>query len=145
MSQDGRLGSRIQLGGSQRQPLLDDYGLVAGVPVAVAGGRTLGLEWDRMASAVALVVRAISLREIFSLLRILIIGIEREDFVHVGQGGLEIALRLVDEGAHLIILWFLRAELDRFAVIVQRPVVILQLHLGVGASLKNIGILCFHF
>ena len=43
VSQDGRLGSRIQLGGSQRQPLLDDYGLVAGVPVAVAGGRTLGL------------------------------------------------------------------------------------------------------
>jgi len=41
--QDGRLGSRLQLGGSQRQPLLDDYGLVAGVPVAVTGGRTLGL------------------------------------------------------------------------------------------------------
>ena len=45
VSQDGRLGSRLQLGGSQRQPLLDDYGLAAGVAVAVAvgGGRTLGL------------------------------------------------------------------------------------------------------
>ena len=54
----------------------------------------------------------------FSLLRILIIGIEFEDFVHVGQSGFEIALRLVNEGAHLIILRFLRAELDRFVVIV---------------------------
>src|SRR6266446_10295252 len=39
----GRLPSRLQLGGSQRQPLLDDYGLVAGVAVTVAGGRTFGL------------------------------------------------------------------------------------------------------
>src|SRR5437868_14715999 len=40
----------------------------------------------------------------FSLQCILIIGIDFKDFVYVGQGGLEIALRLVDEGAHLIIL-----------------------------------------
>ena len=76
----------------------------------------------------------------FSLLRILIIAIDFKDFVHVGQGGLEIALRLIDEGPHLIILRFLRAELDRLIVIVQRLVVIFQFHLGVSPSLKNIGV-----
>ena len=56
----------------------------------------------------------------FSLLRVLIIGIELESFVHIGHGGLQVALRLINEGAHLIIFRFLRAELDRFVVIVQR-------------------------
>src|SRR5207247_9998696 len=76
----------------------------------------------------------------FSLLRVLIIGIELESFVHVGHGGLEVVFILMNESAHLIIFRFLWAELDGFVVILQRLVIILQLHLRVGASLKNIGI-----
>ena len=52
---------------------------------------------------------------------------------------------MVDQGAHLIILRVLRTELDRLIVIVQRLVVILQLHLGVSAPFKNIGIVGFYF
>src|SRR6266480_287777 len=81
----------------------------------------------------------------FSLLRVLIIGIELESFVHVGHGGLEVVLSLMNESAHLIIFRFLWAELDGFVVILQRLVIILQLHFRVGAPLKNVGILCFYF
>ena len=62
-----------------------------------------------------------------------------ERFLGIGQRGFKVALVLVNERADLIILRFLRAELDRLVVIVQCLVVILQLHLGISTSLIDIG------